>query len=173
MKLNIDDEIYFAKVKPDGVIPTKRIEDGGYDLYSCFDNDYIILQPHETVLIPTGIASAFTDKWVAIVKERGSSGSRGLAVRLGVVDSGYRGELMIGITNTNSYPYIIAKSGVMTEVLRDDRSLKHAKIYPYEKAIAQLLLVEVPKVKVKEVSYDVLKTFESERGNGKLGSSGK
>ena len=51
-----DDELYFAKVKPNAIIPSKRDEDAAYDIYACFDDDYLVIPPHKTVLIPTGIA---------------------------------------------------------------------------------------------------------------------
>ena len=47
--------VKFAKVKPEAKIPTKRLEDAGLDMYACFDDDYIIIEPHTTKLIPTGI----------------------------------------------------------------------------------------------------------------------
>ena len=46
-------------------------------------------------------------------------------------------------------------------------------VYPYTKAIAQLVVHEVPKMNVKEISYDELKEIPSKRGSGSLGSSGK
>ena len=60
MKLNRDDLLLFAKVNPDAVIPVKRNTDAGYDCYACFEEDYIIIEPHQTKLIPLGVASAFT-----------------------------------------------------------------------------------------------------------------
>ena len=57
-----DDELYFAKVKPDAIIPSKRDEDAAMDIYACFDEDYLVIPPHTTILIPTGIASAFSSK---------------------------------------------------------------------------------------------------------------
>jgi phytoene dehydrogenase-like protein len=50
--------IKFAKVRPNAIIPTKRLEDAGYDIYANFEEDYIVLNPHETKMIPTGIACA-------------------------------------------------------------------------------------------------------------------
>ena len=41
------------------------------------------IEPHETVLVPTGIASAFSSDYVAIIKERGSTGSKGIGQRCG------------------------------------------------------------------------------------------
>ena len=71
MKIKRDD-LYFAKVKPEAIIPSKRDEDAAYDLYACFDEDYMVIAPHTTKLVPTGIATAFSSDYVAIVKERGS-----------------------------------------------------------------------------------------------------
>lgn len=48
-----------------------------------------------------------------------------------------------------------------------------AIVYPYEKAIAQCMMVEVPKLAIEEMSYDELLKIESKRGTGALGSSGK
>ena len=36
-----NNELIFAKVRPEAIIPTKREEDAGRDLYPCFDEDYI------------------------------------------------------------------------------------------------------------------------------------
>ena len=61
MKLN--DKVLFAKVKPEAKIPSKREEDGCYDIYACFDEEVITIKPHEIVTVPTGIASAFDSKY--------------------------------------------------------------------------------------------------------------
>lgn len=157
--------IYFAKTKPNAIIPSKREEDAGYDLYSCFDADHIIIEPNTITLIPTGIATAFASDYVLIVKERSSTGAKGLSVRMGVIDSGYRGEIILGINNTNNKPIIITKN----DNFNDDRYIVHF----YKKAIAQGVLIPIPKLKKKEVQYDVLLQFESERKKTSLGASGK
>lgn len=162
-------KIYFAKIdtNSDAKIPTKRDEDMAYDIYACFNEDRIIIQPHSTKLIPTGIASAFDKKWGVSLRERGSNGSIGMKVSAGQIDSGYRGEWFVAITNTNSVPISIDK---------DVNRVTHAEdfiLYPYTKAICQAKLEEVPQVEVEEITYDELKNISSERGTGKLGSSGK
>ncbi|MFP4698673.1 MAG: hypothetical protein ACLFMO_08215, partial [Eubacteriales bacterium] len=60
------EKVYFQKLKEDATIPTKRKEDGGRDLFPSFEEDYIVIEPHTVELIPTGIASAFSDKYVAL-----------------------------------------------------------------------------------------------------------
>lgn len=161
-------QLLFAKTKEGAIIPSKREEDGAFDIYACFEEEYMIIKPHETALIPTGIASAFTSDYVAIVKERGSTGSKGIGQRCGVIDSGYRGEWFIALTNHNDKPLIISKNYKVNNLTSD-----LAIVYPYEKAIAQCIMVEVPKLSISEVTYDELLTYESERGIGALGSSGK
>ena len=158
--------IYFAKVKEDAIIPSKRLEDGAFDIYACFEEGYKVILPHETLLIPTGLASAFSSEYVAILKERGSTGTKGMGQRAGVVDSGYRGEWFVPITNHNDKPLVILKETCL-------ENFHDAIIYPYEKAISQCIMVRVPQLGVTEVSYEELLKFESERGAGSLGSSGK
>jgi len=160
------EKIYFSKLNKSAIIPSKRVEDGAFDVYACFEDDYLLLDPHQTKLVPTGIASAFSADYVAILKERGSTGSKGIGQRCGVIDSGYRGEWFIPITNHNSEALVIAKKKVA-------KHFEHALVYPYEKAIAQCLMVVVPKLTTCEISHEDLLKFESERGGGMLGSSGK
>ncbi|WP_410496912.1 dUTP pyrophosphatase [Cellulosilyticum sp. ST5] len=163
-----EQQIYFAKVKENAIIPSKRVEDGAFDIYACFEEDYKVIEPHETLLVPTGLASAFSTDYVAILKERGSTGTKGMGQRAGVVDSGYRGEWFIPITNHNSKPLVIMKEGY-----NDQAAFKDAIIYPYEKALSQCIMVRVPQLSITEISYEELLKFESERGTGRLGSSGK
>jgi len=177
--------IKFAKLRQDVIIPSKRLEDGAFDIYANFEQDYMVINPHQTVMIPTGLCSAFPSDYVAILKERGSTGTKGMGQRCGVVDSGYRGEWFIPITNHNDIPLIIAKKektqefrifngdltdGVANIMVKD---CKDYIIYPYEKAIAQCIMVEVPKLTIEECTVDEIKSISSERGEGMLGSSNK
>jgi dUTP pyrophosphatase len=161
------DKIFFAKIKKDAIIPTKKTEDGCYDVYACFDDEYIIVKPHQIKMIPTGIASAFDVKYRVSIRERGSTGSIGLACRAGQIDSGYRGEWFIAINNTTDKNILITKNINKIEVSSD--SIK----YPYSKAICQAALEYVPDVDVQEITINELKQFASARGAGKLGSSSK
>ena len=164
-------KLFFAKVKQDAIIPTKREEDAGYDMYPCFSEDFMEIMPHETKMIPLGIASAFSSEYVMILKERGSTGTKGIGQRSGVIDSGYRGEYVAPITNLNLKPIRIAKKEVVENWSEDKK--KNYIIYPYEKAICQGVLLVVPKLEQEEITYEELKKIESERGTGLLGSSNK
>lgn len=179
-------KIYFAKLKDTAIIPSKREEDGAFDIYANFEEDFMIILPNETKMIPTGLASVFSSDYVAILKERGSTGSKGMGQRAGVVDSGYRGEWFVPITNHNTNPIIISKNGeIPTGVEFEMKLTPHGKlmtyifrpsqyiIYPYEKAITQVIMVQVPKLEISEISTYELLNFKSERGTGSLGSSNK
>jgi len=168
-KFKPKDEIIFAKIRPDAVIPSKKYEDGCYDLYACFDEDWIEIKPGELKMIPTGIASAFAPKYRASIRERGSSGSKGLARRCGEVDSGYRDEWFVCINNTSDKTIFIAKKIMADRVGEGVIST----VYPYEKAIAQVAFEYVPNVRVKEKTYEEVLQITSERGLGKLGSTNK
>lgn len=182
-------DILFAKKNDTVIIPSKREEDGAWDIYANFSEDYIVINPHETKMIPTGLYSAFSSDYVAILKERGSNGIKGIGQRAGVIDSGFRGEWQVPLTNHNNVPLFIAKSGKLRmdgetiliesefgNIVRDlvrYIEIKDFIIYPYEKAITQCIMVEVPKLKVKEVTLEEIMSIESERGTGMLGSSNK
>lgn len=164
--------VKFAKVRPTAVMPTKRDEDAGFDIYANFEDDFMIIDPHTTVMIPTGIASVCDTDYCFILKERGSTGSKGIAQRCGVIDSGYRNEWFVPITNTTDKKIAIVKKDKDADYIFM-RNTTGYTIYPYEKAISQALVIPVPKVKVEEITYDELKEITSDRGMGALGSSGK
>ena len=177
--------VKFAKLRPTAIIPTKREEDAGFDIYANFEEDYMLIKPHETVMIPTGIASACDSDYCFILKERGSTGTKGIAQRCGVIDSGYRSEWFVPITNTTDNLIIIHKQNVTLDIIKDI-AYKYTSdiankifgadmptLYPYEKAICQALVIPVPTVDVEEYTYEELLAIPSSRGTGALGSSGK
>ena len=161
--------------KENNVMKEELAEDAGRDLYPCFEQDFIVIHPLETELIPTGIATAFSSKYYAQIEERGSTGSKGIKYGAGVIDSGYRGEWFVPITNCNNVDLIIAKKGSFTDNIAHSYFGSKYKyiLYPYEKAIAQFVMHLVPQFEEKEVSYEELQNIKSERGTGALGSSNK
>ena len=151
------EKLYFAKLRPEAVIPSKRDEDAGYDIYACFDEDYLLLAPLETRRIPTGLMSAFSPDYYLQLSQR-----------CGVIDSGFRNEWFIPLTNLNTKPLALVKPG--KEHLLDGQDVV---LYPVSKAICQAVLLPVPRTEVVELSPDEIRAMESQRGEGELGSSGK
>jgi dUTP pyrophosphatase len=167
---NMIANIKFAKVHPDAQIPTKRDEDAGWDLYPCFEESWIKIPPNESRLVPLGIASALEHGWAFVFRERGSTGAQNIKVSAGVIDEGFNGPWFACIYNGNSVPLFISKIGETGEQ-SPLIECPNAILYPYHKAIAQALLVQVPEVKVDEVEYDEIMTRKTERGLGQLGST--
>lgn len=190
-----ENDLVFAKVRPDAIIPTKRDEDMGRDVYANFPEDYMIIPAHTTKLIPTGIASALNPKYGIRLRDRGSNGSKGIHVNCGSIDSGFRNEWFVAWCNTNDEDVILSKlsldeiaekyamrqDGVILRCIPSNPANKDELdywfnepiVYPYSKAIAQAEITEVPVMNQHEISYEELKAIPSERGCGMIGSSGK
>ena len=119
------------------------------DLHACLDEP-VTIAPGELARIPTGIAIALpSPEYVALVFARSGLGVKhGIALSngVGVIDSDYRGEIQVGLTNLSRTPYTISPA---------DR-------------IAQLAVV--PVVQVNPVPVEDLD--ETERGSGGFGSTG-
>ncbi len=164
--------IFFSKVKANAIIPGKRSEDAGYDIYACLEQEYIKLEPHQTAVLPTGIASACSPEYYFQLAERGSTGVKGIGQRSGIIDSGYRGEWFIPLTNHNKLPLYFVKPE-NAAALKAEIGEENAIFHITDKAICQALLLPVPKTTVQELSYTELCAIASERKAGSLGSSQK
>lgn len=169
------DKIYFAKVRPDARIPEREIWNAGVDIYPCFDEEYMIIPPHSTRLVPTGIASAIPVDYYIQIYERGSSGSKGIKYSAGVIDSSYRGEWFLATTNANNKPILITKLDLDTLDATVREIIENAYIiYPYSKALFQGVVHSVNNhLERCEISLEKLQAIPSQRGSGNLGSSGK
>lgn len=165
--------VYFAKVRPGAIIPSKREEDAGYDIYANLeevDGDLycsIECPVHATTLVPTGLAVALPKThYLNLKHERGSTGVQSMSVLAGVVDSGFRNEMFIAITP-------LRKSVIITNAVDKVKETETHILYPYSKAIAQGTIDIVPNASIVELPYTKLKEIDSERGMTMLGESGK
>lgn len=159
--------ILFAKLRDDVKIPTKRYEDGCYDLYANFEEYEVMIPAHTTKLIPTGIISAFPSNYRIAFRERGSNIKWGAIIMAGQIDSGYRGEWVVAVHNALDVPIEITKG--VSEIEKTSDFVR----YPYEKAICQFAIEEIPDCEIITTTVDNIKSISSERGEGLLGSSGK
>lgn len=98
------------KLRPQAKLPVYGSEfAAGADLYACLDRA-VTIGPHETRMIPTGIAMEIPVGWAGLVYARsGLAAKRHLAPanKVGVVDPDYRGELMVAIHNHGAEPQTI------------------------------------------------------------------
>ena len=121
----------------------------GLDLRACI-NEKIILEPGQTVLIPTGLAIHLGDtNYAAMILPRSGLGHKHgvvLGNLVGLIDSDYQGELMVSTWNRGSTPFTIE---------------------PFER-IAQMVIVPVV-----QAQFNLVEDFNaSDRGAGGFGSTG-
>ena len=159
--------IFWHKLDKKAIIPTKRDEDAGFDVYTI-END-VVLEPFSKHLFRTGLSVALSKGWWLMAFDRGSTGSKGIHTHCGVVDNGYRGEIFICLSNDNNFPVKFTNS--VEKVIFQDNVL----YYPTSKAIAQLIPVLQPEVTSVEVDDKdcELVSCNTERGATKLWESGK
>lgn len=91
------------KLHPDAILPTQgSAAAAGYDLYSV---DTFCIEPGETRLVHTGLAIEMPeDFWGGIYARSGLATKKGLrpANGVGVIDTDYRGEIMVALHNDSS-----------------------------------------------------------------------
>ena len=159
-------KILWHKLTPDAIIPTKRTEDAGFDIYTT-ETD-VLLQPHEKHLFKTGLTYWIDKEHWLMGADRGSTGSRGLHIHCGICDQGYRGEIFVCICNDNDFPVHFSSSAA--SICMKDNILE----YPTAKAIAQLIPMPLLPVESAEAGEEWGELcHDSERGATKLGASGK
>ena len=81
----------------------------GADLYACLDAP-VTIAPHETVLVPTGLSFEIPAGWAGMIHARsGLATKRHLAPanKVGVIDSDYRGEVMVSLHNHSEQPQTV------------------------------------------------------------------
>jgi dUTP pyrophosphatase len=139
----------FLRLSNDAVLPAAaRPGDAGFDLSSAMDAE---IGPGERVSIPTGVAVAIPPGHAGLVLPRSGLAAREgltLANSPGLIDAGYRGELICAMVNLDRDRSV--------HVARGDR-------------IAQLVIVALPVLSPTWVD----ELPESERGDGGFGSTGR
>ncbi len=141
--------VKYKKLSPNAIVPTYGTEfSAGADIYALCDAP-VTVAPGETVLFHTGIAMAIPEGFVGLMHARsGLATKKGLAPanKVGVIDSDYRGEIMVALHNHSNAP---------AEVVNGDR-------------IAQLIIAPYYTALFQEGELD-----GTERGEGGFGSTGK
>ena len=143
-------ELRIKKLHPKAILPTSGSAGAaGADLYALPEGDPITINPGETVMIHTGLSMAIPEGYVGLNFARsGLASKRGLAPanKVGVIDSDYRGEIMVALHNHSSVEGIIEDG----------------------ERIAQMVIV--PYLRADFTEADVLE--DTDRGDGGFGSTG-
>lgn len=149
--------IKIKKLTETAKIPTKGSEyAAGFDLYADNFGDFksekewsLMILPGETVKIKTGIAVALPENtWGGIYARSGLATKQGLAPanKVGVIDSDYRGEIIVALHNHSGYQQMLHQG---------DR-------------VAQLVIHEFKPYDFEEVD----ELDDTDRGEGGFGSTG-
>jgi len=132
------------RIKPSAKLPQRAHPgDAGLDLYAA---DYYSLFPGDSVAISTGIKMAIPAGYAGLIWDKSGVAKSGIHTTAGVIDSSYRGEIMVNLINLSEDIYNIA---------------------PGQK-IAQILIQPAPNLEIKE---DKINDETSRNDNG-FGSSG-
>lgn len=117
--MNLTVEI--KKLHPDAQIPAYQTTgSAAMDLCAVLDAP-LTIAPRDLVMVPTGLAIGLPNaNWVALVHARSGLGIKhGIALSngVGVIDSDYRGELKVGLTNLSNVPYTIQSGDRIAQIL--------------------------------------------------------
>jgi dUTP pyrophosphatase len=141
-------KLQVQRLRPEAVLPSRAYAgDAGLDLVAC---ERVTLAPGERASVGTGLAVAIPEGHAGFVQPRSGLAARhGITIvnTPGLVDAGYRGEIIVILLNTDSSESFTVEPGMR---------------------IAQFVLVQVPEVEPIEVEA----LPESERGPRGHGSSG-
>ena len=144
-------KLFIKKLNEKAIVPKQATSgSAGYDLYACIDTP-VTINPNEIVKIPTGISVALEENnAVILIYARSSLATKHgvtLANCVGVVDSDYRGEVIVALNNLSKEPYTITQN----------------------ERIAQIVITPIFTPEIEEVA----ELSETERGSGGFGSTGK
>ena len=139
-------ELKVKKLNKDAKTPSyAKHDDAGMDLHTT---EEILIRPGDSAIIPTGITTEIPKGYVGLIWDKSGLGIKhNLKVMGGVIDSGYRGEIRIGMVNLSK------------------------KEYKFEKGdkVAQMIIQAKENPEIVESN----ELSDSERGEGALGSTGR
>lgn len=142
-------ELKIKRLHPQAILPVRATpESAGLDLCACIEQE-LVVEPFALVRIPTGLAIELEPGTVGLVYPRSGLASKfGITLSncVGVIDSDYRGELQVAMTNHSSTPYTIRPGDRIAQLV-----------------VSPVFLPEV--VEVEELA-------DSVRGEGGFGSTG-
>ena len=132
-------------------MPHKKPGDAGWDLHANLEPGTVIpIQPGRVANVPTGVRMNLgkeVSQVCGIIKTRSSYAAKGIVVVGGVIDSTYRGEIMVMLHNTTRRPFYVENCNKIAQILF-------------------FLTVSANMVEVEKLE-------DSERGEGGFGSTGE
>lgn len=169
-------KVRIKKIHPNAIIPTySKPGDAGMDLVAV-ERYY---DEYGNVHYNTGISIEIPEGYVGLIFPRSSLSKKALSLAnsVGVIDSGYRGEIMFKFKFTGLVYNNFEEAVVENELNEDDHYIdfpdvnKELENYHYNVGdrIGQLIIIPYPKIEFEEVQD----LSETERDSGGFGSTGK
>jgi dUTP pyrophosphatase len=101
-----------CKLTEESKLPTKKYAgDVGFDLYSTID---VVIEPHTTAIIPTGIAIELPSGFFGWITNKSS---KEYLVGAGIVDNNYRGEIKVRIFNVLNKKIYIKEGDAIAQLI--------------------------------------------------------
>lgn len=139
-------EMKLKKLKVEAKLPAfAHDDDAAMDLFAAED---VTIEPGTRAAVPTGVAMAIPEGYVGLIWDKsGIAVKRGLKTIAGVIDAGYRGEVLVGLHNLGDEPQTFESGDKVAQMLI--QKFEHPTL-----------------VEVEELD-------ETARGEGGFGSTGK
>src|SRR3989344_1145665 len=114
--MNLQVKVQVQKIDPSAKLPLYSYEgDAGMDFFSFEDAR---LMPGEKILVSTGIKVAIPEGFAGFVWDKSGIATKNhIKTMAGVIDSNYRGEIKIALTNLGKEPYKIKKGAKVAQVI--------------------------------------------------------
>lgn len=157
------------KLDTRAIIPTRaHSDDLGFDLYAI---ERVVVPGGGSIKARTGIAIEFPPGWGGFIKPRSSQGSKTMDVYGGVVDGGYRGELLVLLYNGNA-------DELECDMIWNDemegsmpvRLIPDTIIYEAGEKIGQLVPIQIYPHDIIEVQDFSDETSRGDKGFGSTGA---
>ena len=114
------DKVRVKRLLPNAVLPTYGSADAaGADLHACLE-EAVTIPAGKTVFIPTGLAMEIPSGCAGLIYARSSMGAkRGLAPanKVGVIDSDYRGQVMVALHNHGQQDQLVQPGERVAQLL--------------------------------------------------------
>ena len=139
--------IKYKKLSDNAIPPQKTVGNVGIDFFTNI-NEEVTIYPGERVKLSTGICLEIPAGYAIILKDRsGFSTNEGMHVLAGVIDSSYRGEIIICLVNLGT---------------------KQVTIKPGQKIVQGIIIEDIP------IQFEEVKVLSNtDRGTKGFGSTGK
>jgi len=112
--------LHVKKIKPEARLPERATAgSAGFDIIACLSGE-IVIKPGETRMVGSGIAIALEPGYAAFIYARSGLGIKSGIIPancVGIIDSDYRGEIIVGLRNTSNEPFCVCSGDRIAQMV--------------------------------------------------------